>query len=331
MANGTTEQRLQKLEQVLQQIAALTAQFGTLVSKVQQPQPATLTIAAGTDEIESYFAQGGASLLEGAVSPAAASAFTIEVRFLGGLTQNQKDAFRNAADRWTRVIVGALPNVQVDGELIRGVLILAQGADIDGPGKVLGQAGPTRLRPTNAGDAAFIPAKGEMTFDSADLQSMERRGTLHDVITHEMGHVLGIGTIWSRKGVLKGAGTSNPTFTGAGAMLEYGTLRGTAQTAVPVENTGGPGTANSHWRDTVFGNELMTGFVGAAGNPLSRLTVASLADLGYGVDLSAAEPYSLPNLLMMAESGQLAAAESELDLGVVLPHLPIVLPAGSLR
>src|SRR5262249_7215044 len=157
--------------------------------------------------------------------PAAASAFTIEVRFLGGLTQTQKDAFRSAADRWTRVIVGALPGVQVDGELIRGVLILAQGADIDGPGQVLGQAGPTRLRPANAGAAAFIPAKGEMTFDSADLRSMERRGTLNDVTTHEMGHVLGIGTIWSRKRVLTGAGTSNPTFTGAGAMREYGTLR----------------------------------------------------------------------------------------------------------
>ena len=63
---------------------------------------------------------------------------------------------------------------------------------------------------------------------------------------------------------------------------------------VPVENRGGRGTADAHWRDAVFGTELMTGFVGRTGNPLSLMTIASLADLGYQVDRNAAEPYSLP-------------------------------------
>lgn len=81
----------------------------------------------------------------------------------------------------------------------------------------------------------------------------------------------------------------------------------------------------------MFGNELMTGFVGAAGNPLSRMTAASLDDMGYGVDLTAAEPYSLPNHLMLAEAGALAAADNELARGTMLPHLPIVLPEGSVQ
>ena len=46
-----------------------------------------------------------------------------------------------------------------------------------------------------------------MSFDTADLDEMERKGTLNDVITHEMGHVLGIGTIWARKGLIRGSGT----------------------------------------------------------------------------------------------------------------------------
>jgi len=146
-----------------------------------------------------------------------------------------------------------------------------------------------------------------------------------------MGHVIGIGTAWTDKGLLAGVGTTNPTFTGAAAEQEYGRLRGTGPMPVPVENTGGPGTANSHWRETVFRNELMTGFVGQIGNPLSRLTVASLQDLGYEVDLNAAEPYNLPNLLEIAEGGFLvagaAAHESE---GMVLPNIPIVLPQDSL-
>lgn len=268
---------------------------------------------------ESYVARADAAVALAVANTQ--SPFNIEVRFLGGLTPTQQNAFKLAADRWTKVIVGDLPPVQVDGELIDDVLILAQGADIDGPGKILGMAGPRVLRPANAGAAAFLPVKGEMTFDTADLAQMEANGTLNDVIAHEMGHVLGIGTIWTRKNLLKNAGKANPTFVGAKAEKEFGALKGTGPTPVPVENTGGIGTRDSHWRETVFGNELMTGFVGAVGNPLSRMTVASLADLGYVVDLNAAEAYKLPNHLAMAMEAALATPANE---GIVLPIIPTV-------
>src|SRR6185312_5784090 len=104
---------------------------------------------------------GGAAVAER--EAAGPSPYTIEVRFLGGLTQRQIDAFKAAADRWSRVIVGDLPSVTADGELIDDLLILAEGANIDGPGHILGQAGPTRLRPSTAGPSAFLPAKGRMT------------------------------------------------------------------------------------------------------------------------------------------------------------------------
>jgi hypothetical protein len=263
---------------------------------------------------------------------ATTSPFTIEIQFLGGLTLRQKNAFKTAADRWTRVIVGDLPSVMVDGQVIDDVLILAQGVAIDGPGRILGQAGPTHLRPSNAGAAAFLPAKGIMSFDTADLAKMEQSGTLNDVITHEMGHVLGIGTLWSRKALLRRAGTSNPTFTGTNAKREYRTLRGGGTLrAVPVENMGGQGTRDAHWRESIFRNELMSGFIAAAGNPISRMTVASLQDLGYIVDLNAAEPYELPNLLRLAEDGLLTAHEAPVDMGTMLPNIPVVLPADSLQ
>lgn len=224
------------------------------------------------------------------------SPFTIEVHFLGGLTDAQRQAFAAAADRWSRVIVGDLPSAEVDGEEIDDVRIDAQGSSIDGRQGVLGQAGPTLLRPAAAGAAALLPITGSMRFDAADLAEMERAGTLHDVITHEMGHVLGFGTIWRQKNLIAGTATGNPTFTGAGAVREYAALRGSAGRTepVPVENTGGPGTRDGHWRESVFGDELMTGYVGVAGNPLSRLSVAGMGDLGYLVDLAAAELYSLP-------------------------------------
>ena len=51
---------------------------------------------------------------------------------------------------------------------------------------------------------------------------------------------------------------------------------------IPLELTGGPGTAYSHWSEATFGNELMTGYIDTD-NTLSYMTVASLGDLGYSV------------------------------------------------
>lgn len=276
--------------------------------------------------------QARADLRRAKALAATTSPYTIEVRFLGGLSAPARAAFTAAADRWTRVIVGDLPNVLVDNEVIDDVLILAQGTAIDGPGMILGQAGPTHLRPASAGPAAFLTAKGIMSFDTADLAKMNAAGTLNDVITHEMGHVLGIGTLWEQKGLLKNAGTSNPTFSGPGAMEEYRALRGGGRRRrVPVENTGGPGTRDGHWRETVFRDELMSGLISEPGNPLSRVTAASLGDLGYEVDVDAGEPYTLPDLFRLAEEGELVEHIAPIDVGMVLPVIPITLPANSLQ
>ena len=74
-------------------------------------------------------------------------------------------------------------------------------------------------------------------------------------------------------------------------VLEFERAGGT----VPVENTGGPGTVNSHWRKSVFGGELMMGtFSASAQHPMSAITVQSMSDLGYTVDAGAADRYALP-------------------------------------
>ena len=162
--------------------------------------------AQGT--IETYLAHS--SVKTSASAAEIQSAYKIEVKFLGGLNAKQKKAFKTAANRWTKVITGDVPSVLVNGVVIDDLLIEAQGVAIDGVGKILGQAGPTQLRPASAGANAFLPAKGIMSFDTADLAQMEADGTLVDVITHEMGHVIGIGTIWDRKGLLAGARTAEP-------------------------------------------------------------------------------------------------------------------------
>jgi hypothetical protein len=245
---------------------------------------------------------------------ASESPFTIEVRFLGGLSDGQKAAFAGAADRWARMIVGDLPEVVISdvpglpegivaGETIDDLVIAAKGAHIDGAGtdgvNVLGQARPILLR-----TGSMLPVVGEMTFDSVDLDAMERNGTLPDVIAHEMGHTLGFGRgVWQRLGLVTGLDTTDPQFIGPTARAEFkALLGGDVDHPVPVENVGGLGSAGSHLRESVFGAELMSSRVVAGpANPLSRVTVGVLADMGYQVDMEAAEPYELPSQLALAE------------------------------
>ena len=91
---------------------------------------------------------------------------------------------------------------------------------------------------------------------------------------------------------------------------------------VPVENTGGAGTVDSHWRESVFTTEIMTGFVSPVGtpNPLSRITLASLADMGYDVNYGAADSFRLSTAAFL-RVGQDEPWE-DLEAGPILMKLP---------
>jgi hypothetical protein len=239
--------------------------------------------------ITNYLGTGGGAYNWAILGPplptavsAIGSAFTIALQ-LNGLTPSQQIIFRQAANRWARAIVGDLPNVTFNGITVDDVLIAASARPMDGAGGILGSAGPDRFR-----GGSVLPYYGTMQFDSADLAWMEASGTLYYTVLHEMGHVLGIGTLWELRGLLWGAGTTNPRFIGPYATATYNAIYGTSAFGVPVESTGGSGTRDSHWRESLFGNEVMTGWVDDGHNPISRITIASLRDLGYHVNMNAA-------------------------------------------
>ncbi len=235
------------------------------------------------------------------VGVAAADQFSVTVRANGSMSPGQSAAFTTAAARWAQVIRTGLSDVSLTfgvndcgtgapafSGTIDDVMIDATIAPIDGVGGTLGSAGPCYVRSGNG-----LPIYGVMRFDSADVAALEASGQFTDVVLHEMGHVLGFGTVWASP-FLSGAGTSDPRINGAASTAVWQTLGGSG--GVPVEDGGGPGTADAHWRETTFDRELMTGYLDSGSNPLSALTIASLADLGYGVTLGAADPYGLPGL-----------------------------------
>lgn len=234
------------------------------------------------------------------ISSTGTSSYQIEVRFINAVSARQSQAVSAAVNRWSSVIVRDLADIPVDlaaaycfpnqpriNERVDDLLLYVEFVAIDGPGQVLGESGPCIVRSENR-----LPIIGFLKLDTADLLRMEQGGTLDDVVLHEMGHILGIGTLWEDKNLLSGAGTTDPRFLGGNAINAF-TLMGGAALSVAVENTGGQGTADGHWRESTFGNELMTGYIGSLPNPLSALTIASLQDLGYGASSSAASSYVL--------------------------------------
>ena len=137
---------------------------------------------------------------------------------------------------------------------------------------------------------------------------------------HEMGHVLGLGTLWTLNNLQTSAeaGSAKPPCPYSAetkASAEYQALSGCTGVAVPTESDGGPGTECGHWDEACLLDELMTGF-STGSLPLSRITVASLEDMGYVVDYDAADAYTVADLdsSCVCSSGLQAKAEENSDL-----------------
>lgn len=170
------------------------------------------------------------------------------------------------------------------GQTINGVSVEFELANIDGPSGTLALGGPTTLR-----SGTLIPAQGRVTFDNGDLGIPN--AAFCDAVIHEIGHVLGIGTLWQSFSLITGAGTPTPTYNGISAM-GWWQANGTGGGAeVPLAPD------DAHWSETVFGIENMTPQIDQPNSPLSGLSIASLVDLGYTVDISCAEAYTAPSVL----------------------------------
>jgi hypothetical protein len=181
-------------------------------------------------------------------------------------------------------------------EFVDDLVIFVSVQPIDGPSGVLGAAAPCLIRSENA-----LPFAGIMQFDEADLVDFAEGGRLEEIVLHEMGHVLGIGSLWQELELLQDparddSGQADTAFGGELAIEQFDLVGGTSYEGpkVPVENMGGDGVANGHWRESVFGNELMTPFLSYEPGLLSRITIASLEDLGYEVVYSGADEYAWP-------------------------------------
>ncbi|CAM9383445.1 unnamed protein product, partial [Hapterophycus canaliculatus] len=209
--------------------------------------------------------------------------FFITMEYVGTWTQSRKDVFQSAADRWAEVLTH-IPCIGINGNGgSAGELVITSTLEaIDGLYGTLGFAGPSGVW----SDCRGISYSGSMTFDIDDIAAMESQGTFEGVILHEMGHVIGTGTLWGECSECDSTGSAEWKCPLAAQIYNElaGNSPGTA--ANIIETDGGQGTQCGHFSEDKFEDELMTGFVNAGNMPLSKLTCASLADRGYVVDPS---------------------------------------------
>lgn len=131
-----------------------------------------------------------------------------------------------------------------------------------------------------------------------DLNDLQSKGALLDILTHEMAHALGFGSLWDsdKEDLLSpancqqyaNAGMLNiASFTGPNTNAALPSIKFTAMDMVPVHTGGGSGSACHHWSEDFFKTELMTSTIyvgGASKNPLSIVTAQSMRDIGYTID-----------------------------------------------
>ena len=226
--------------------------------------------------------------------------YDIELVFPENFTESQRGVLQYVARRWMAVIVGDVPDYEFTqgwsrtcadqsyeipaGERIDDLRIYI--GTFEG-GAAVGYGGPSLPR-----QETELPVLGCMAFNLSDANLL---------ITglHEIGHVLGFGAIWNKLGFLQNP-NGDAHFNGPLAIAAFDEAGGSGypRAKVPVHRGD-----LAHWRGSVLRGELM---IAGGGSSLSAITVQSLADLGYGVDASQADAYTLPGAVSAQAAGTAA-------------------------
>ena len=294
------------------------------------------------------FTPFGPSTLRVTVGGRPVEPFDIELVFLKSGTEEQDEAVTDAAGRWESVIArdvfdwdhdafnrvpaGACgPGSPAVSDVVDDIRIFVTIDSIDGSGGVMAQSGPCWVRPypLEGGEGIWLqPTLAALILDEDDVADLEEDELLEAFVTHEMAHALGfVPGLWDRHRRLRNPSLpddpgADTHFDGPLAVAAFDAAGGAgyAHAKVPVESGGRAGVSDSHWRESVFGDELMTPFLTGDSQPLSLITLESFYDIGYEVNLSEADLF---NLSIEEKRERKVRPGRVIDLGGDIATIPI--------
>ena len=221
-----------------------------------------------------------------------------------------KAAINAAARVWESAITNDLTDIDFAGDpqdnpctdvafdgYVDDLRVYIYFVDIDGPGGTTASAGFCTQR-----SSSKTPVIGLIRFDSSDVNRLSAT-TVGHIAEHELAHVLGFGIRWDnlQNPSFQGGQAVDPPpdthWPGTKAVAAFNAAGGASYQGgkVPVENErGGSGSQDKHWRLSVMPGELMT--YNLDGTALSRITLQSMADLGYSVNTSVVDSYTVPSV-----------------------------------
>ena len=292
----------------------------------------TLGDVAGTQTLMVSTASGSARVVVGAT--ARPGDFDIQLVADTGFTSEQRTAIRAGLERWAAVLVNDLPDQPFPNGHVPShhcvdlkVLEIAAGSTVDdvllGIGierdqELLFRSATCQIRSTRPRPLLLYLGIGE-----GHLASFEPPA-LTGFVVHTVGHLLGFGSswggdVWNRlRDRGEGVDTHFPDPQTVSAFDAAGGLSWDGGSKVPVENRGESWLTDRHWRNSVMGDEVMSSehhIHAAAGLPLSAITVQSMATLGYEVDVTMADPYTVR-----------VVSAAAMQTGALVPVRPVARP-----
>jgi hypothetical protein len=230
--------------------------------------------------------------------------------------------FEGAAARWSSVVLGwparpdGSPVTLPNSTPLRYLKVSVELAEFKGAMEdAFAMVDTTQLLAKTLGKeegrAAGLPYEGTIKINRKYVdvgKRVDEPARVKDSIVHELGHILGVGTVFDQKRLAKPLGKSEFVFVGDVAMRAYAQLLGPdpadnerGPQEVPLVPAPGASTPAYHWNEKGFKFEIMSEMLDAETaatrtfefNAISVVTVGALKDIGYEVDFRNAEPFEL--------------------------------------
>jgi len=230
--------------------------------------------------------------------------------FVGQVEEPYLTALNAAADRWATYIQikpSVLASIRAYDSTFGGLKLNVYTIDNLGQNSYIASCGPASYFDLQTGgpgvqfctytfdvnvNTYFAPGSAPYNFTTQDWAN---------VFTHELGHALGIGIYWNSALSAEGAVPPVNNFLSGGAYVgagnAYSGIIGSSRPLIPVEDTGGSGTAGAHWENSFrssaytgaggqaypgVSNELMVGTYSSSTTYLiSNMSLSALTDFGY--------------------------------------------------